>query len=131
MANWTDQQIKTAWEKATVVTGDKDNGKVWRKDLAGAWIKFDQHGEETDYGWQIDHAFPKSLGGGEENENIRAMHRENNGSKADDFPKFTTVLSSNGQENVKKETIWTFNKEFIERLKHLYPNNPHLKKLAA
>jgi 5-methylcytosine-specific restriction endonuclease McrA len=131
MANFTKEQIKAAWEKATVVPGDAEKGKVWRKDLAGAWIKFDQYGEETKYGWQVDHAFPKSLGGGEENENLRAMHRENNASKADDFPSYTTVVSSNGQENIEKEEKWAFKKEYIERLKELYPNNQHLKKLAA
>ena len=75
MANFSDAQKQTAWNKAKIVENDNDKGKVWRKDLADAWIKFTDYGDqESDYGWEVDHAFPESKGGGTEDYNIQAMN---------------------------------------------------------
>jgi hypothetical protein len=128
MANFSDAQKQTAWNKAKIVENDNDKGKVWRKDLADAWIKFTDYGDqESDYGWEVDHAFPESKGGGTEDYNIQAMNWKNNKTKADDFPKFKTSVSSDGSKNIEKEKQFEFNSETISTLKNLYPNNQTLK----
>ena len=50
-----------AWNKANLVAGF--DPRVWRKDRFGLWMKFDQYGKRSQYGWEIDHVWPLSLGG--------------------------------------------------------------------
>jgi 5-methylcytosine-specific restriction endonuclease McrA len=106
MSNFSDQMIQRVWEKAKIVDGyDKD---VRRKDYAGAWINRQDYGKESDFGWEIDHAKPKSKGGSEDLNNLDPLHSSNNRTKSDDYPKFKTSVSSEGDKNVEKEQSWNW-----------------------
>lgn len=55
--NFTDEEIKKVWEKAT--KQPNNNPDVFRKDYAGAWIRRDDYGKrDKPYGWEIDHLKP-------------------------------------------------------------------------
>ncbi len=43
------------------------------------WIKRTDYGQQTQYGWQIDHyPIPQALGGKDEPGNVRALHHQVN-----------------------------------------------------
>ena len=105
-ANFTDAQLDAIWNKAKNVS---DNPDIWRKDVAGAWIRRDCYGktnEETNYGWEVDHIKPLSRGGKTELANLRPLQHANNRSKSDDYPVWTSTVTSNGDHNVRREQRW-------------------------
>lgn len=109
-SSFTEEQIRLVWEKGTLVPG-YDAAK-YRKDVAGAWIAWDKYGDntsETGLGWEIDHRKPVSRGGTDNLGNLRPLQWANNRSKGDDYPKWTSVISSNGDKNVKLTQTWTIN----------------------
>lgn len=53
-----DELVEKVWQKAVVV--NNRNPDIWRKDFAGAWIRYDQYGINSRYGWVIDHIKPKN-----------------------------------------------------------------------
>ncbi|MBR5168645.1 MAG: hypothetical protein IKW86_11355 [Salinivirgaceae bacterium] len=118
MANYSEEQIEKAWEMATIVKGYDPN--MFRKDPCGAWIRRDCYNKECKYGWTIDHAIPKSLfkdnGYDSTPLNRRAMHWENNASKANDFPQYNCVVTSDGDKNVSKEMVKYINADTITEL---------------
>lgn len=127
MANFTEDKINSVWEKATKVDG-QDSTK-YRQDIAGAWIQRDMYGKEESFGWEIDHMFPQSLGGTDHLSNLQPLQWENNRTKADNFPNYSTSVSSTENKYAKKEQSWKFTDSFIAKLKELYSNNPTLKKI--
>ena len=82
--SWTDKQIQDVWNKGIVVTGY--DSKVYRKDICGHLIKFDEYGQETGYGWEIDHIYPVSKGGSDDLSNLQPLYWENNRKKGDTYP---------------------------------------------
>lgn len=96
--------ILRVWDKAQTIEGY--NPEVWRQDFAGAWIRKDAYGQHTKYGWVIDHLTPTSKGGTNEYDNLVALHWQNNRTKAADYPIFKTILSADGNRNIKKEKRW-------------------------
>jgi hypothetical protein len=125
MANFTHDQINTVWEKAKKIEGQKPD--KYRQDSAGAWIQRDRYGKEESLGWEVDHMFPESLGGNEIISNLQAFQWENNRTKADNFPDYSTSVSSDGVKYLKKDQNWKFTDAFISKLKQLYPDNKKLK----
>ena len=125
MANFTDDEINAAWDNAKKVDG-KDPDK-YRQDSSGAWMQRDRYGKEESFGWEVDHMFPESLGGDKNLANIQALQWENNRTKSNDFPSYTTSVSSDGDKYVKKDLKWKFTDSFINALKQLYPDNKNLK----
>ena len=100
--NWSIDQIEAVWIKTI---GQTQEGK----DSAGAIISFSQYGNtstELNKGWEIDHIKPRSHGGSDSINNLRALHWENNRSKGDDYPRYTTVVSSENGRNTKKRISW-------------------------
>ena len=124
---FTDQVILAVWSKASEVKNIDPN--EWRKDLAGAWIKFEHYGSRSSYGWEIDHVFPEAKGGGNELVNLRPLHWENNLKKSDDFPSYNTEITSEGNKNIRLEQSFTVNAHLIKALKMIYTKNPILKNL--
>lgn len=110
-----------AWNNANEVDGvDKT---VFRKDACGAWIRWDKYGvQESEMGWEIDHAFPVSLGGTDIKENLRAMQHQNNASKGDDYPMYEAVVTSEGDHNVSYRRYLEINESRRQSLRKFYPN---------
>lgn len=102
--NLTEEEIEMVWEKGQVV--NNNNPQVWRKDYAGAWIKRDQYGVETEYGWVVDHRNPISNGGTYNSRNLEPLHWRNNKTKYDNYPHWKTSISSEGTKNVEQEQEW-------------------------
>jgi 5-methylcytosine-specific restriction endonuclease McrA len=108
MSNYSDEKLEKIWEKAKVPNEEIKN--EWRKDYAGAWINKAKYGEESDYGWEVDHAKPSAKGGSDELNNLVPLQWNNNRTKGDDYPNFKTSVSSDGNKNIEKEQNWNYNK---------------------
>lgn len=103
--DFTQDEINAVWEKA--IKQQNNNPDVFRKDYAGAWIRKEDYGQrDKTYGWEIDHLLPLEKGGTNDIDNLYPLHWRNNASKSDDYPTWTTVLSSNGIKNVELEQKW-------------------------
>lgn len=127
MAYFSEKQKQDAWSKAKVVEGYDEN--KYRQDSAGAWMQRDLYGQEVDYGWEVDHMFPESLGGDKNPANLQSLHWNNNRTKSNDFPDYKTAISSKDNSNINKEESWRFVDSFIRNLKEIYPNNKFLSRI--
>jgi len=117
--NFTEEQIKSAWEMAQKVNGF--DASKYRKDACGAWIAWEKYGvADNIYGWVIDHIYPKSKGGDENPQNLRAFHYKNNQSKKDDYPSYYSQVTSEGNRNKLERQVYTVNHDKQEVLKKLY-----------
>lgn len=124
---WSEEQIQYVWNRATIVNGfDKSR---FRKDACGAWIMWDKYGDNDSlYGWEIDHIVPKALleekgycqKDIDNRDNLRALQHENNVSKGDDYPSYTSVVTSEGSENVTMMKFLEVNVKKQEMLRALY-----------
>lgn len=112
-------RIDRVWNKARIV--EVYNADIIRKDTCGAWIVRNQYGiRDSIFGWEIDHVYPESLGGGDDMDNLRAMQWENNVSKGDDFPSYKSRVQAEGSNNVYKEEQYTINDDLRMKLEALY-----------
>jgi 5-methylcytosine-specific restriction endonuclease McrA len=117
--NLNKEMKEQIWEKATIVEGYDSN--IYRKDACGAWIMKDKEGDRDHlFGWEIDHIFPLSLGGGDDIDNLRPLHWQNNLSKGDDFPRYKSSVTSNGSKNIEEERWLTVNDTVQKKLGQLY-----------
>lgn len=74
--------IRAVWSKGIVVAGY--DYRFWRKDKYGAWIGWEYYGNRnSEFGWEIDHIKPVSLGGSDIIFNLQPLHWQNNSSKQD------------------------------------------------
>ena len=61
------------WNKGRAILGY--DTAVWRHDDAGKVIRYSDYGDRSsDYGWEIDHIHPTSLGGIDHITNLRPLH---------------------------------------------------------
>lgn len=104
MSIFNEETIQAVWNKAHRVNGNDPN--IYRKDYAGAWIRRDQYGKETEYGWEIDHLKPISKGGTDDIINLMPLQWQNNRHKSDDYPEFHTSISSQNVHNIMLEQAW-------------------------
>ncbi|OQW57954.1 MAG: hypothetical protein A4S17_04015 [Proteobacteria bacterium HN_bin10] len=82
-----DEALKLqVWSKGVVVPGQ--DPAVHRKDVCGNWMRYDQHGKEGEYGWEIDHILPRARGGTTVIANLQPLWWRNNRSKGDTYPWF-------------------------------------------
>ena len=100
----TEELIEAVWQKAQVVPDNNPN--EFRQDYAGAWIRREDYGKSSNYGWDIDHIRPKSKGGTDGIENLIPVQHQNNCRKADDYPNWQTAVSSDGIQNVDFVRNW-------------------------
>lgn len=96
------------WKKAKPVDGV--NPDQLRQDYAGAWIRFVDYGNrDSQYGWEIDHLKPLSMNGTDVPDNCLPLQWQNNVSKGNDYPRWTTAMTSDGQNNVEFVKYWKIN----------------------
>lgn len=100
----SDSLKQKIWEKAQAIPNY--NPDIWRQDFAGAWIRKDLYGSESDFGWEIDHLKPVSQGGSDDLINLMPMHWQNNRHKSDNYPFFYSIISSEENRNIRKEKSW-------------------------
>lgn len=119
MEEYGEDLIKSVWEKGLVQQGFDPN--VARKDACGAWILRNQYGNtDSNYGWEIDHVYPRVLGGTTIEINLRPMQWQNNRSKGDDYPTYMACMKAVDNENQKIETQYTVNENLRKQLANLY-----------
>ena len=94
---FSEYTIKKVWDKGSIVSGNDPN--VWRKDQCGAWIGRSYYGNRnSQYGWEIDHITPESLGGSDELTNLRPLHWENNVTRQNG--RLMCTVTASGTNNV-------------------------------
>ena len=91
-ASWTPEQIEAVWRKGRIVPNN--DPQVFRTDACDAWMRRDQHGLMTQYGWEIDHIKPVARGGGDELANLQPLQWENNHYKGDTWPEWSCKVAS-------------------------------------
>lgn len=105
---FTEAEKYEVWMKASEVTGV--DGDMFRQDYAGAWIRYADYGNRnSQYGWEIDHLKPLSMGGEEEITNYLPLQWQNNVRKGENYPRWATAVTSDGQNNVEQEKYWKIN----------------------
>ena len=116
---FSNETINKVWEKAKTVDGF--DPAVFRKDPCGAWMIFNKYGlRDNDYGWEIDHVYPVALGGDDNIRNLRAMHWQNNASKADDYPSYLAVVTAENNKNIPSNNSHTVNSSLREYIRLKY-----------
>ena len=114
-----EETINYFWQKGLVVEGY--NPDLYRQDYSGAWISRNAFGDrDSILGWEIDHVYPLSKGGTNEEINLRPINWRNNISKGDSYPEYMADVTSEDNKNVIKETRCTVGKVLQARLKELY-----------
>lgn len=81
-----DERLKLAvWVKGTPISNF--DPRIWRRDKCGKAMKYADHGNtNSDYGWEIDHIFPSSLGGQTVLGNLQPLNWLNNRRKGNQYP---------------------------------------------
>ncbi|QOI98534.1 MAG: hypothetical protein HRU69_14020 [Flammeovirgaceae bacterium] len=118
MADFSDKQIQDVWNKGTTV--ENYDSVKYRKDVCGALDATRQVRERGNFRLGNRPCLSRVKRGDETLINLRPMHWENNRSKADDFPSYTAVKTSNDTKNVDKEERKTVNDALLAELKKLY-----------
>ncbi|MEY5049181.1 MAG: hypothetical protein RLZZ175_2540 [Bacteroidota bacterium] len=132
------EKINTLWENLREVNNIKLlqskykspinlDPDEYRIDDLGAIIKKSEYGNQTEFGWTIDHMFPLSKGGDDNIRNLQLLHWKNNELKGDDFPTFSwdTSINLDGDRitnDSKLRIRATFTGSFVDSLSDIYPN---------
>ena len=77
-------KVKAVWDKGKEIPDFDSN--VWRWDICGEVMKFNQHGKQTENGWEIDHKKPEAKDGSDDIDNLQPLQWENNRRKSDNYP---------------------------------------------
>lgn len=123
----TEQLKRKVWEQGREVEGY--DAEHVRKDACDAYMIYEDYGEQTMFGWQIDHVCPKSLleklGYNEEEiwniDNLRPMQWQNNLSKSDDYPSYMSAITSDGDNNIEREDSKMVNAKRRQKIQQLFP----------
>lgn len=78
---FSEDRIRVVWAKARAISDfDPDD---YRLDDEDNLIRFRDHGQRTETGWEIDHVHPVALGGSDHLRNLRPLHWQANRRKGD------------------------------------------------
>jgi len=92
------------WHRAIEAEGF--DPKKTRLDYAGAIIKFEEYGQESEYGWTMVPLLPVSKGGKDDFMSLIPFHIKNAEAKGDNYPRYETVLTSDGTRNIPFAQKW-------------------------
>ena len=91
LAGQLDQQYQrklAAWNMAQAIPGTP-----LRKDACGAWIRWEDYGNTcSEFGWEIDHRVPVSVGGPNHQSNLQALQWQNNRAKSNSLSQSYCVV---------------------------------------
>lgn len=73
--------LSAIWAKGQVVALYDPN--VYRKEVYGSWMKWSEYGQNSQYGWHVDHIVADSQGGSNSLFNLQPLHWRNNLKKSD------------------------------------------------
>jgi hypothetical protein len=77
--------IEWVWHEGLTISGY--NSTIWRQDICGAWMnRFEYGNTHSIFGWEIDHIYPKVLGGLDRLSNLQPLNWKNNRHKSDSYP---------------------------------------------
>lgn len=79
-----DNLKRAVFNKGSIISGYDSN--TWRRDITGHAMKYESHGEQGDYGWEIDHIKPVALNGSNDISNLQPLWWQNNRTKGDSYP---------------------------------------------
>ena len=82
--------VEAVWQKGQIVANY--DPAVYRKDACGAWMKRNEYGKTTDWGWEIDHVRPVARGGTDDFSNLQPLQWKNNRHKGDDYPNWSCAI---------------------------------------
>ncbi|MDR3249988.1 MAG: hypothetical protein LBS95_02830 [Mycoplasmataceae bacterium] len=71
----SDAEVRKVWDNTAF--GGGRNNLLFRKDVAGAYIKISEYNKETEFGWVLDLLEPLEKGGKLEVNNCLALHWKN------------------------------------------------------
>ena len=72
MRDGDEQKRRAVWAKGLRVPGF--DPAEWCFDEQMTLIRYSEYGQQTAYGWEIDHRTPSALGGLDEYPNLRPLH---------------------------------------------------------
>lgn len=111
--------IDKVWEQAVAVEGFNDS--MIRKDCCGAWIVKAEYGNtDSEYGWYIDHVYPKVRGGDDNILNLRPVHWKNNIAKGSSFPVYYSAVTADGDKNVARVNQFKVGENLLRKLQKIY-----------
>lgn len=127
--DYSEDQKLEFWRNANIVEGENEDEV--RRDASGAIMRYSEYNNRDSlYGWEIDHIYPRALleaaGVPEDlidnHANLRAMNWQNNVSKGNDYPRYSTVVKAVGNVNIETNGSRIVNATKQEELRELYKN---------
>jgi hypothetical protein len=104
MGKFSEEIIKQVWMKAFAQSNN--NPEDFRKDYAGAWIKYSEYQQKTDYGWCIGYIVPPSKSGDKRIENLIPLHWKNKEQKGENYPEWESSCTSENTQNISQTKKW-------------------------
>ena len=77
--------VEKVWEKGEKIKNKNPN--LQRKDVYGNILKYDDYGDDSETGWEIDHIKPKSRGGSDYLRNLQPLQTKINREKSNTLKK--------------------------------------------